>query len=72
MARLVDTLAAAHAARVKPALIRTWATRGKLPRRGVDHAGRTVYDLDDVYRLAARRPQTPRTTPHTPDLAPQG
>ncbi|HEX7352500.1 hypothetical protein [Brachybacterium sp.] len=59
MPRLVDTLAAAHAARVKPALIRTWAARGKLARQGEDQQGRTLYALDDVYRLAARRPQTP-------------
>lgn len=60
MARLVDTLAAAHAARVKPALIRTWAARGKLERKGTDQAGRTLYALDDVYRLASTRPHRPQ------------
>lgn len=55
MARLVDTLAAAEAARVKPALIRTWAARGRLTPQGKDHKGRTMYALDDVYRAASRR-----------------
>ena len=68
MPRYVDTLAAAQAARVKPALIRTWATRGLLERRGRDHRNRTLYALDDVYRLAAGRPQTPR--PQPPDVDP--
>ncbi|GAA1333145.1 hypothetical protein GCM10009592_26650 [Brachybacterium rhamnosum] len=63
MARLVDTLAAAHAARVKPALIRTWATRGHLEPHGRDARGRTLYRLDDVYRAAARRSSTSRAQP---------
>lgn len=60
MTRLVDTLAAAAAARVKPALIRTWATRGHLEAQGSDHRGRTLYRLDDVYRAAARTRPRPR------------
>lgn len=52
--RLVDTLMAACAARVRPATIRSWAHRGKLTPHGTDAKGRTLYDLDDVYR--ATRP----------------
>lgn len=66
MPRFVDTLAAAEAARVKPALIRTWAARGLLERRGRDHRNRTLYALDDVYRLAATR----RPRPHSVDEPP--
>lgn len=62
MTRYVDTLAAAEAARVKPALIRTWATRGLLERQGRDHRNRTLYALDDVYRLAAARRDRPQGT----------
>lgn len=55
MPRTVDTLAAAEAARVKPATIRKWAERGTLERQGTDHRGRTLYLLDDVYRAASAR-----------------
>lgn len=53
MTRFVDTLAAAHAARVRPATIRSWAHRGHLERAGTDPKGRALYVLDDVYRTAA-------------------
>lgn len=49
---LVDTQAAAHAARVKPATIRSWARRGKLAQHGVDQKGRGMYDLAEVYAAA--------------------
>lgn len=62
MPRYVDTLAAAEAARVKPALIRTWAARGLLERQGRDHRNRTLYALDDVYRLASARRDRPQST----------
>lgn len=68
MARYVDTLAAAEAARVKPALIRTWATRGLLERHGRDHRNRTLYALDDVYRLAAARRDRPQTVHEPPTM----
>lgn len=53
---LVDTVAAAAAAGVKPALIRRWASRypKELPRRGRDTSRRTLYALADVYALASR------------------
>ena len=60
MARLVDTQAAAQAARVAPATIRSWAQRGHLQRMGTDHHGRTLYALDDVYKHAATRPPRPQ------------
>lgn len=49
---LVDTVAAAHAARVKPATIRSWARRGKLAQHGTDWRGRGLYDLAEVYTAA--------------------
>ena len=48
---LVDTQAAASAARVKPATIRSWASRGKLEARGTDSKGRRLYSLADIYLL---------------------
>ena len=53
---LVDTVAAAAAAGVRPALLRRWAARypAELPRQGRDARGRTLYALADVYALAAR------------------
>lgn len=68
MPRYVDTLAAAEAARVKPALIRTWATRGLLERRGRDHRNRALYALDDVYRIAAARRDRPQSVHNTATL----
>lgn len=52
---LVDSAAAAVAARVKPATIRSWANRGQLKRQGTDAKGRTLYALADVYALAASK-----------------
>lgn len=49
---LVDTQAAAHAARVQPATIRSWARRGKLERQGSDANGRAMYSLSQVYTVA--------------------
>ncbi|WNM65735.1 MerR-like helix-turn-helix DNA binding domain protein [Arthrobacter phage Vulpecula] len=49
---LVDSVAAATAAGVKPATLRGWAHRGLLERKGTDSKGRAVYDLADVYRTA--------------------
>lgn len=57
--QLVDTQAAAVAARVQAATIRQWARRGKLQRQGKDEVGRVLYRLDDVYR-AARDTRTGR------------
>lgn len=65
MARLVDTLAAAEAARVAPATIRSWAHRGQLEKVGSDYRGRTLYSLDDVYRLAKARRQRPQVADGT-------
>lgn len=61
--RYVDTIAAAAAVNVKPHTIRTWATRGLLERQGRDHRNRTLYVLDDVYRVASTR----RRRPHRAD-----
>lgn len=63
---LVDTQAAAHAARVKPATIRSWARRGKLAQHGTDWRGRSLYDLAEVYTAARdTRPGRPATTKGT-------
>lgn len=49
--RLVDTVAAALATGVEPALMRHWLRRGKLTRHGHDHHGRAIVDLDEIERL---------------------
>lgn len=49
---LVDTQAAAAAVRRPAGTVRRWASVGRLKRYGQDEAGRTVYDLADVYRVA--------------------
>lgn len=59
MVTLVDTQAAAHAARIQPATIRSWARRGKLTQHGTDWRGRSLYDLNEVY-AAARDTRTGR------------
>ncbi len=60
MPTLVDSQAAAAAARVPAGTIRRWAHEGRLTRHGTDHRRRTLYDLDEVTRvadaLAPRRP----------------
>lgn len=58
---LVDTQAAAVAARVAPSTIRSWINRGKLQRVGFDAAGRALVDLASVYEMTKQRP------PHTSD-----
>lgn len=69
MSRYVDTAAAAEAARVKPGTIRVWASRGYLTRQGIDHRGRTLYHLDDVYRAAAaRRARTSKRAQNRDDV----
>ena len=49
---LVDTNAAAVAICVKPALVRLWASRGKLAAVGNDKRGRCLYDLRAVRVVA--------------------
>ncbi|MDV6011622.1 hypothetical protein [Haloechinothrix sp. LS1_15] len=51
--RSVPTELAALAAGVSESTIRKWASRGKLTRLGTPH--RAEYDLDELYRLVARR-----------------
>lgn len=46
---LVDTNAAAVAVDVKPGVIRKWAHRGHIAKRGNDDRGRALYDLKDVH-----------------------
>jgi hypothetical protein len=50
---LVDTQAIAVFTRRKPATIRTWARRypERLPRRGRDKRGRTLYAIEDAETL---------------------
>lgn len=52
---LVDTQAAAVAAGVDPATIRSWARRNQLAQHGTDHKRRTLYDLAEVYKLAREK-----------------
>lgn len=52
--RLVDTQAAAIAVGRQPATIRSWIHRGRIQAHGVDHRGRTLVDLAEIYRTAAR------------------
>lgn len=49
---LVDTSAAAVAAGVSPATVRSWARRGKIQRHGTDDKGRTLYGLREIYAAA--------------------
>ncbi|GEM_PF-1097912 len=57
---LIDTRAAAVAANVPPGTIRRWAHEGRIARHGTDNHRRTLYDLNEVTRvadtIAARRP----------------
>lgn len=48
----VDAYAAAASVKVKPERIRQWASRGKLTAIGRDWRGRTLYDLDEIHRVA--------------------
>lgn len=54
---LIDTGAAAHMLGVTVNWVRVYASRhpDKLPRRGRDWRGRTLYDLADVEALDAQR-----------------
>ena len=52
---LVDSVAAAVAAKVKPATVRSWAWRGYLKAQGRDAKGRSLYALADVYAVAASK-----------------
>ncbi|MEU6204577.1 hypothetical protein ABZ814_13430 [Micromonospora musae] len=58
--RLVDAYAGAaelamrHARPVDPALIRKWASLGKVQRHGQDVKGRTLYDVEELRRYAAQ------------------
>lgn len=51
---LVDSQAAAVACGVAPGTVRSWASRGLLPRQGKDRRGRTTYDLTDVLTVYSR------------------
>lgn len=55
---LVDSVAAAVAAKVKPATVRSWAWRGYLTAQGRDARGRSLYALADVYAVAASKDRT--------------
>lgn len=50
---LVDSQAAAVAAGVSPATVRSWARRGRIERHGLDDKGRTLYSLAAIYRAKA-------------------
>lgn len=52
---LVDSAAAAVAAKVRPSTVRSWAKRGKLAKHGQDDKGRTLYNLADVYALISSK-----------------
>jgi hypothetical protein len=51
---LIDGPALAQALGVSAALIRKWASRGKLNRQGQDDRGRALYDLAEGYRVRAQ------------------
>ena len=52
---LVDGPAIAAELDITPGVIRVWAHRGYITRRGRDNRGRTLYDLDEVQAEAAQR-----------------
>jgi hypothetical protein len=52
---LIDGPALAAELGIAPGTIRNWATAGLIERRGRDSAGRTIYDLDQVTKIAQRR-----------------
>jgi len=52
---LLDGPALAHALGVTPALVRKWAQRGKLTRRGTDQRGRALYDYSEALRVHAEQ-----------------
>ena len=57
---LLDGPALAHALGVSPDLVRKWAQRGKLTRKGTDGRGRALYDYAEALKVHAemrrRRP----------------
>lgn len=52
---VTDIYAAAAAAKVKPALIRSWLHRGYITRQGHDRQGRALVDLAEVQKYAGTR-----------------
>ena len=50
---LLDGPALAHALGVDPALVRKWAQRGKLTRKGTDGRGRALYDYAEALKVHA-------------------
>ena len=59
MGRLADTQAIAFMLRRPASTIRKWAQRypDRLPRRGTDKRGRTLYSIDDAERLSSSLPR---------------
>lgn len=51
--RLVDAYAIAAFLDVGPAIVRKWASRGRITRAGTDTYGRALYDVDEVLTYAA-------------------
>lgn len=58
---LVDSVAAALAVKRPASTVRRWAVEGRLVRHGKDAAGRTLYDLAEVYKVAAGNHPTKQT-----------
>jgi hypothetical protein len=52
---LADVNAAALAATVKPAIVRSWAHRGYIRRHGYDTRGRALVDVREVQAYADTR-----------------
>jgi hypothetical protein len=65
---LADTNAAAAAAEVKPAMVRSWAHRGYIKRHGYDRTGRTLVDVAEVQAYADTRRAEERRLDESPDL----
>jgi hypothetical protein len=66
---LVDSVSAAHAVARPESTIRGWAHQGKLQRHGTDAAGRALYDLAEVYKVAqklAKPPKSPKSSGGNP------
>ena len=52
---VTDIYAASAAAKVKPALLRSWLHRGKIARHGHDQVGRALVDVEEVQAYAEAR-----------------
>lgn len=52
---ITDIYAAAAAAKVKPAIVRSWLHRGYIARRGYDRTGRALVDVAEVQAYAEDR-----------------